>query len=221
MILAAGRGERMRPLTDSTPKCLLPVRGRPLITHLIEQLRRAGFVEIVINVSHLGAMVERALGDGSALGVGIAYSREPEALETAGGIAAALPLLGSEPFAAANGDVYSDFEFGRLRAAAQHLAPERPAHLVLVGNPAHHSAGDYCLRQGMLAMEGEPRLTFSGIGAYHPALFAPLAPPARYRLAALLREPIALGRVTGEQHRGLWHDVGTPQRLAELEHLLA
>ena len=221
MILAAGRGERMRPLTDLTPKCLVPVRGRPIVTYLIEQLRRAGFVEIVINVSHLGSIVESTLGDGSTLGVGIAYSREAEALETAGGIAAALPLLGAEPFAVANGDVFSDFEFARLRSAAQHLAPGRPAHLVLVRNPAHHSAGDYCLREGTLAMEGGPRLTFSGIGAYHPALFASIAPPGRCRLAALLRQPIALGQVSGEEYRGLWHDVGTPQRLAELEHLLA
>jgi MurNAc alpha-1-phosphate uridylyltransferase len=221
MILAAGRGERMRPRTDSIPKCLLPVRGRPLITYLIEQLRRGGFVEIVINVSHLGSMIESALGDGAALGVGIAYSREAEALETAGGIAAALPLLGSEPFAVANGDVYSDFEFARLRSAARRLAPERPAHLVLVSNPPHHSGGDYCLREGMLAIEGGPRLTFSGIGAYHPALFVPLAPLARHSLAALLRQPIALGQVSGEEHPGVWHDVGTPQRLVELERHLA
>jgi MurNAc alpha-1-phosphate uridylyltransferase len=211
----------MRPLTDSIPKCLLPVRGRPLITYLIGQLRRDGFGEIVINVSHLASIIESALGDGAALGVAITYSRETEALETAGGIAAALPLLGAEPFAVANGDVYSDFDFARLRSAARRLAPERPAHLVLVGNPAHHSGGDYCLRQGMLAMEGGPRLTFSGIGAYHPALFAPLAPRARYPIAALLRQPIALGQVSGEEHPGLWHDVGTPQRLAELERRLA
>lgn len=221
MILAAGRGERMRPLTDSIPKCLLPVRGRPLITYLIEQLRRGGFVEIVINVSHLGTLIEAALGDGATLGVGIAYSREIEALETAGGIAAALPLLGDEPFAVANGDIYSDFEFARLRSVARRLAPERPAHLVLVGNPPHHPGGDYFLRQGMLATEGGSRLTFSGIGVYHPALFAALAPLARYPLVALLRQPITLGQVSGEQHLGLWHDVGTPQRLAELERHLA
>lgn len=220
MILAAGRGERMRPLTDSIPKCLLPVRGKPLIAYLIEQLRRGGFVEIVINVSHLRTLIEDELGNGAEFGVDIAYSREAEALETAGGIAAALPLLGDQPFVAANADVYSDFEFVRLRSSAIRLAPERPAHLVLVANPPHHFAGDYCLRHGMVATEGGPRLTFSGIGVYHPALFAPLAPLARYRLAALLRQPIALGQVSGEQHAGRWLDVGTPQRLAELERLL-
>jgi MurNAc alpha-1-phosphate uridylyltransferase len=221
MILAAGRGVRMRPLTDSIPKCLLPVRGRPLITYLIEQLRRGGFGEIVINVSHLGTLVESALGDGAAFGVRIAYSREAEPLETAGGIAAALPLLGSGAFAVANGDVYSDFEFARLRSVGCRLAPEQPAHLVLVGNPVHHPEGDYCLRHGMLALEGGSRLTFSGIGAYHPSLFGQIAPHARCQLAALLREPIARARVSGEEYAGMWQDVGTPQRLAELERHLA
>jgi MurNAc alpha-1-phosphate uridylyltransferase len=197
------------------------VGGKPLVTYLIERLRHAGFVEIVINVSYLGAMIESILGDGAAFGVDIAYSREAQALETAGGIAAALPLLGAEPFAVANGDVYSDFEFSKLRSAARRLAPERPAHLVLVANPPHHPAGDYCLHDGVLEAEGGARLTYSGIGAYHPSLFRSLAPSARCRLAALLLEPIAQGRVSGEQHAGLWHDVGTPQRLAELERLLA
>jgi MurNAc alpha-1-phosphate uridylyltransferase len=220
MILAAGRGVRMRPLTDSTPKPLLPVRGKPLIVHLIERLRRAGFVDIVINVAHLGAMIESVLGDGAALGVRIAYSREAEALETAGGIAAALPLLGESPFVVANGDIFSDFEFERLRTVAQALSEDTLAHLVLVENPPYHVSGDFCLREGMLAAEGVPRLTFSGIGAYHPALFSALAPGVRHGLAALLRGPIANGRVSGECHHGLWLDVGTPQRLAQLEHLL-
>ena len=221
MILAAGRGERMRPLTDAVPKCLLPVRGRPLVTYLIERLRQSGFGEIVINVSHLGTVIESALGDGTALGVRIAYSREREALETAGGIAAALPLLGSGPFAVANGDVYTDFDFARLRPAAQRLARERPAHLVLVGNPVHHPEGDYCLRQGVLASEGGSRLTFSGIGTYHPSLFEQIAPGARCQLAALLHRPITTGQVSGEEHAGLWRDIGTPQRLAELDRHLA
>ena len=221
MILAAGRGVRMRPLTDSTPKPLLSVCGKPLVVHLIEQLRRSGFDDIVINVSHLGAMIEGVLGDGAALGVRIAYSREAVALETAGGIAGALPLLGDGPFVVANGDIYSDFEFGRLRTVAETFSNGTLAHLVLVGNPPHHAAGDFCLREGMLAAEGSPRLTFSGIGAYHPALFSAMAPGAHHALAALLREPIASGRVSGEHYRGWWLDVGTPERLAQLEHHLA
>jgi MurNAc alpha-1-phosphate uridylyltransferase len=221
MILAAGRGVRMRPLTDFTPKPLLPVCGKPLVVHLIERLQRSGFADLVINVSHLGAMIESALGDGAALGVRIVYSREAEALETAGGIARALPLLGDGPFVAANGDIYSDFEFGRLRAAAEKLSTGTLAHLVLVDNPPHHAAGDFCLREGMLVAEGSPRLTFSGIGAYHPALFSAVAPGARHALAALLQAPIASGRVSGEHHRGLWLDVGTPERLAQLEYRLA
>jgi MurNAc alpha-1-phosphate uridylyltransferase len=207
----------MRPLTDTTPKPLLPVCGRPLIAHLIERLRRAGFDDIVINVSHLGATIERALGDGAALGVRIAYSREREALETAGGIAAALPLLGKRPFVAVNGDIYTEYEFERLHQFAEKLATGTLAHLVLAANPPHHPAGDFCLRHGVLALEGEPRLTFCGIGAYHPELFSPLAPGVRHSLAALLREAISRGQIGGEQYYGLWLDVGTPQRLDELE----
>jgi len=221
MILAAGRGVRMRPLTNTTPKPLLPVCGRPLIAHLIDRLRGAGFDDIVINVSHLGAAIEGALGDGAALGVRIVYSREAEALETAGGIAAALPLLGDRPFVVANGDIYSEYEFERLRPIARQLARGSLAHLVLVANPPHHRAGDFCLRRGVLALEGEPRLTFSGIGVYRPELFSPLAPGARHSLAALLREPISRGEIGGEQYHGLWLDVGTPQRLAELDQHLA
>jgi MurNAc alpha-1-phosphate uridylyltransferase len=216
MILAAGRGVRMGPLTDSTPKPLLPVCGKPLIVHLIERLRHYGFDHLVINVSHLGALIEGALGNGATLGVSIAYSREARALETAGGIATALPLLGEGPFVVANGDIYSDFDFGRLRAAACGLSTARPAHLVLVDNPSHHPAGDFSLVAGRLAQEG-PRLTFSGIGAYHPALFSPVAPGRAYPLAQLLRQPVGQGRVSGERHDGLWMDIGTPERLADLE----
>jgi MurNAc alpha-1-phosphate uridylyltransferase len=221
MILAAGRGVRMRPLTDSIPKPLLPVCGRPLVVHLIGQLRRAGFEDIVINVAHLGALIERALGDGTALGVRVTYSREAVALETAGGIAAALPLLGEGPFVVANGDIYSDFAFERLIPVGRTLSHGHPAHLVLVRNPPHHAAGDFCLRDGVVAADDSPRLTFAGIGAYHPALFATVAPGSRHALAPLLQELIARGRVTGERHEGLWHDVGTPERLAELERRLS
>src|SRR5262245_25263011 len=164
MILAAGRGERMRPLTDRLPKAMLEAGGRPLVARLIERLARAGFTELVINVSHLGETIERGLGDGAALGVRIAYSREASALETGGGIAYALPLLGDAPFVAANCDVYCDFDFGRLRAAGDALARGgAAAHLVLVDNPPHHPAGDFCLEGGRVSAAGHERLTFSGI----------------------------------------------------------
>jgi MurNAc alpha-1-phosphate uridylyltransferase len=222
MILAAGRGERMRPLTDSIPKPLLPVAGKPLILWLIEKLVVAGVSEIVINISHLGAMIESMLGDGRQYGARIAYSREPEALETAGGIALALPLLGSTPFLAVNGDVFTDFDFRHLAPAPVGLSStEFLAHLVLVDNPRHHPTGDFCLHQDRVAMEGGRRLTFSGIGIYHPALFAPVAPGSKHQLAALLREPMAHGRVSGEHHRGQWFDVGTPERLATLDRMLS
>jgi MurNAc alpha-1-phosphate uridylyltransferase len=221
MILAAGRGVRMRPLTDTTPKPLLPVGGRPLVVHLIERLRRAGFEDIVINVSHLGPLIESTLGDGAAFGVRIAYSREREALETAGGIAAALPLLGGRAFMAVNGDIYCEYEFESLREIGKKLSPDRLAHLVLTANPPHHPGGDFCLRDGVVALDGEPRLTFCGIGVYHPRLFSDIAPGERHSLAALLREPMGRGAIGGEQYSGLWLDIGTPERLARLEQHLA
>ena len=221
MILAAGRGERLRPLTDRVPKGLLRAAGRPLIAHLIERLARPGFTELVVNVSHLGHLIEQELGDGSRYGVHISYSREEQALETGGGIAYALPLLGEAPFAVVNSDIYSDFEFGRLKSALAALARgERLAHLVLVDNPPHHPGGDFCLNGATAALAGGQRLTFSGIGAYSPALFASLQRGARCQLAALLAPAMANGLVTGEHHRGLWMDIGTPQRLAELERAL-
>ena len=223
MILAAGRGERMRPLTDRVPKPLLPVAGRPLIAHLIERLARAGFTELVVNVSHLAEQVERELGDGSRHGARIAYSREAVALETAGGIAYALPLLGPGPFVVVNSDIYCDYDFSRLAApAAKFSADAAGAHLVLVDNPPHHPAGDFCLADGKLSADGPgPRLTFSGIGVYPPAFFAGVERGAKRQLAALLRPAMAEGHVSGEHHRGLWMDIGTPQRLAELERLLS
>jgi MurNAc alpha-1-phosphate uridylyltransferase len=222
MILAAGRGERMRPLTDHTPKALLEAGGRPLIVHLIERLADAGYAELVINVSHLAARIEQALGDGSRYGVRIAYSREEQALETGGGIARALPLLGPGPFAAVNSDIYCDYDFRGLAAAARAIEEGAlDAHLVMVDNPSHHPRGDFALRGGRLAPGGAARLTFSGIGAYSPALFRSVARGARCPLAALLTPAIALGRVGGERHAGLWMDVGTPQRLRELDRLLA
>jgi N-acetyl-alpha-D-muramate 1-phosphate uridylyltransferase len=222
MILAAGRGERMRPATDRVPKPLLPLAGKPLIVWLLERLVQAGITEIVVNVSHLGALIEDTLRDGAAFGAHIAYSREPEALETAGGIAAALPLLGETPFLAVNGDVYTDFDFARLRTPAGKLSDAGTlAHLVLVPNPSHHPAGDFALDDGFVDLNGTARLTFSGIGVYHPRLFVSVAQGAKHSLAALLREPMRARRVTGERYGGTWIDVGTPERLAQLERSLA
>jgi MurNAc alpha-1-phosphate uridylyltransferase len=214
MILAAGRGERMRPLTDATPKPLLVAGGKPLIAWLIERLAAAGWREIVINHAHLGARIEEALGDGAAWGVHIAYSREGEALETAGGIATALPLLGDAPFVAVNADIHCDFDFARLRDA---LRENADAHVVLVDNPAHHPAGDFTLDQGRVGNAASPRLTFAGIGVYRPRLFAGIAPGTRAPLAPLLRDAAERGALSGERHAGLWTDVGTPARLAELD----
>jgi len=215
MILAAGRGERMRPLTDHTPKPLLRINDRPLISFIIFSLRTAGFTELVINLAHLGEQIEAELADGATLGVRIAYSREAEALETAGGIANALALLGSEPFVVVNGDVCSDYDFSAVKRAAEGLsASGRLAHLVLVPNPPQHPRGDFALEGGHVRADGETRHTFSGIGAYHPALFAGIAPGAKARLADLLRPAMHQGRVSGELYRGMWQDIGTPERLA-------
>ncbi len=213
MVLAAGRGERLRPLTDTLPKPLLAVRGKPVIAWTLERLARAGITELVINHAHLGHKIEETLGDGRAFGVAIRYSPETEALETAGGIANALPLLGSEPFIVVNGDVYCDFDFVPLRRRGM---GERLAHLVLVPNPEHNAAGDFVLHGANVAMEGEPRYTFSGIALYRPELFSGVERGAKAKLAPLLTQAIRQGRVGGELHRGMWHDVGTPQRLAAL-----
>ncbi len=216
MILAAGRGERMRPLTDAVPKPLLPVGGNYLISWTILKLKQAGILDLVVNISHLAEQIEHALGDGAKFGVHIRYSFEREALETAGGIAWALPLLDEQPFLVVNSDVYSNYDFAGLRERAQTLTAQHPAHLVLVDNPDHHPQGDFALREGVVTTQGT-RLTFSGIGAYHPALFAGIARGEKARLAALLAQPIAGGRVSGEYFRGEWRDIGTPQRLAELD----
>jgi len=215
MILAAGRGERMRPLTDSCPKPLLPVAGKPLIVWHLERLAAAGFYRVVINHAHLGQQIEDALGDGSAWGLQIAYSPEPPgALETAGGIVKALPLLGAEPFLVVNGDVFCDWDFARAPAL---LADGDLAHLVLVPNPPQHPAGDFALGNGRVAADGVERLTFSGLGIYRPALFAGLEPGQPAKLAPLLRQAMAEGRVGGECHGGRWEDVGTPARLQALD----
>lgn len=229
MILAAGRGERMRPLTDHTPKPLLKAGGKALIVWHIENLVRAGIDEIVINHAHLGAQIEAALGDGSRFGAHIRYSSEGEALETAGGIAYALPLLGEAPFAVINGDIYCDYDLARLKARAAALKDNGDAaHLVLVSNPPQHPNGDFGLansrvtdpRSSVLSPQSST-LTFSGIGLYRPTLFADIPRGAKAPLAPLLRAQIALGKVSGEHHQGLWVDVGTPQRLAELDSQLS
>ena len=211
MILAAGRGERMRPLTDHTPKPLLRVGDESLIEHGIRRLQAAGYRELVINLGHLGRQIETALGDGSRLGVRIRYSPEPPgALETAGGIREALEWLGTEPFLVVNADLWCDHP---LTPPA--LADATLAHLVLVENPAHNADGDFGLDAGRVTLAPGPRYTFSGIGWYRPELFAEL-PRGRRPLAPLLREAVAGRRVTGELHRGVWIDVGTPERLREL-----
>ncbi|MGK2951160.1 MAG: N-acetylmuramate alpha-1-phosphate uridylyltransferase MurU [Thiobacillus sp.] len=237
MILAAGRGERMRPLTDHTPKPLLAAGGKPLIVWHVERLRAAGYTHIVINHAHLGEQIEAALGNGAAFGVSIDYSREVSALETAGGIATALPLIENEVFTVVNGDIYCEYDFSRLAEPTARLADGHDqAHLVLVDNPPHHPQGDFVLDAGRVtatpltpyvlgtsgAKDGIPcgqpsRLTFSGIGVYHRALFARTLPGEKAPLAPLLRLAIDAGRVSGEHYAGRWEDVGTPARLNALD----
>jgi len=217
MILAAGRGERMRPLTDHTPKSMLQVGGKPLIFRHLEKLADAGFGLVVINHAHLGQQIESAVGDGGRWNLTIQFSAEVHALETAGGIRNALPLLREQVFAVVNADVYSDYDYARLAGAIRQMQAATLAHLVLVDNPPHHPAGDFSLEGDLVRTGTKDRLTFSGIGAYRAALFAPVAPGARFPLAPLLREQLTLGRITGEHFRGEWDDIGTPQRLADLQ----
>ena len=215
MILAAGRGERMRPLTDHTPKPLLKASGKALIVWHIENLAKAGFKEIVINHAHLGAQIEAYLKDGSAWGVQIQYSPETVALETAGGIANALPLLGSAPFLVVNGDIFTDIDFADLRMATPNLA-----HLVMVDNPPQHPNGDFTLHDGKLSEKGEPKLTFSGVGVYQPALFKEVARGQPAKLAPLLKATMVQGLVTAQHHQGEWHDIGTLERLHQIDRCL-
>ncbi len=208
MILAAGRGERLRPLTDNTPKPLLEVAGQPLIYYHLERLSEAGFRNIVISLGHLGGPLKETVGDGSKWAVKIQYSQEPEnALETGGGINQALPLLGSAPFAVVNGDIYCDYSFDRLRSIKCDYA-----HLVLVPVPDWLNKGDFALRSGRIHNEGDPAYTFSGIGVYHPRFFAN-SPGGRWSVVPLLKETVQNQLVTGELFNGNWHDAGTPERL--------
>lgn len=213
MILAAGRGERMRPLTDHTPKPLLLAGGKPIIEHTIKQLVAAGFTDIVINHAHLGLQLEQRLGNGSRFDARIHYSAEGEhALETAGGIINALPLLGEQVFLVVNGDIATDFAFADLLKQPVDLA-----HLVLVDNPAHHPEGDFGLNHNGLVITGNAEhFTFSGIGLYHPKLFSKqTVTPAK--LGPLLRQAIAQGRVSGQKTDRFWMDIGTPERLQQLD----
>lgn len=216
MILAAGRGERMRPLTDHTPKPLLMVGGKPLIVWHIERLAAAGITELVINHAHLGQQIEDALGDGRQWQVHIQYSAEVTALETAGGIAYALPLLGEQPFVVVNGDVFTDIDYASLA-----LPTGKLAHLVMVDNPPQHAAGDFALDNGLVLESTADRLTFSGVGVYHPSLFDSVQPGQAAKLAPLLKAAMQQQRVTGQHHHGLWHDIGTPERLEQLDHWLS
>ena len=217
MLLAAGRGERMRPLTDHTPKPMLQAGGKPLIVWHIERLAAAGMQQLVINHAHLGEQIEAALGDGSQFGVHICYSPENPALEAAGGIAQALPLLGEEPFAVINADIYCEYDLACLARHATALqARGDAAHLVLVDNPAQHPVGDFSLSKERVT-DSSPKLTFSGIGVYQPAIFFSISRGSRAQLAPLLRAQIALGKVSGEHYCGRWVDVGTPQRLQQLD----
>ncbi|WP_306523944.1 N-acetylmuramate alpha-1-phosphate uridylyltransferase MurU [Rheinheimera sp.] len=213
MILAAGRGERMRPLTDHLPKPLLPVAGKPLIVHHIEALARAGIIDIVINHAWLGALIEQQLGDGSQFGVRLHYSAEGETgLETAGGIKKALPLLGAEPFLVVNGDVLTDFNFAALTKV---LPAQLLAHLVLVPNPPQHPQGDFGFdfATAKVTSQGTEQFTFSGIGLYRPEFFADV-PDGKQKLAPFLRQAMAQSQVSGDIYRGFWADIGTPERLA-------
>ena len=241
MILAAGRGERMRPLTDHTPKPLLKVGGKPLIVWHLERLAKAGFKDIVINHAHLGEQIEQALGDGAQWGLSIQYSPEKVALETAGGIANAMHLLTenstkNEPFLVVNGDIFTEVDFKStkigfkntvlqpsIHAGAGHTL--KLAHLVLVDNPPQHPNGDFAIEfksqsDGMLKNDGTKMLTFSGVGVYHPDLFVDVVKGQAAKLAPLLRKAIDNNAATAQYYQGIWHDIGTPERLKNLDESL-
>jgi len=223
LILAAGRGERLRPLTDTLPKPLLRAGGRPLIEWQVERLAAGGFRELVVNHAHLGAKIEAALGDGARFGVRIRYSRESPALETAGGVAHALPLLGEAPFVVVSGDIHTDFDFATLapRIAAIGRDPGSCiAHFVLVDNPPWHPSGDMGLADGRVRLEG-PRLTYGNIAVYHPQPFRELAPGSRSKLFPWMYGFVARGLVSGERYAGAWDNVGTAEQLAALDRRLS
>jgi MurNAc alpha-1-phosphate uridylyltransferase len=218
MILAAGRGERLRPLTERLPKALVAVAGRPLIAWQLERLARAGFREVVVNVSWLGKAIEARLGDGREFGLAVTYSHEAEPLESAGGIAQARALLGTAPFALVNADIWCDYDLACLRRRT--LGGDL-AHLVLTANPPHHPRGDFTLQGDRAGNAPSPRYTYTGISLIDPALVAPVAAGAKAPIAPLLRAAADAGRLSGELHAGVWRDAGTAERLAELETLVA
>jgi MurNAc alpha-1-phosphate uridylyltransferase len=223
LILAAGRGERMRPLTDTLPKPLLAAGGRALIEWQVERLAAAGFRDLVVNHSHLGSMIEAAMGDGSRLGVRIRYSHEPQALETAGGVAQALPMLGEEPFVVVSGDIHTAFDYATLAAPIEAIARDpgrRIAHFVLVDNPPFHAEGDMGLASGLVTRSG-PKLTYGNIGVFHPQPFREIAPGTRLKLFPWAYQFVEAGRVSGEHFHGAWDNVGTPEQLAALDRRLS
>lgn len=227
MILAAGRGERMRPLTDTIPKPLLQAGGKALIEYHLENLARAGFTDIVINHAYLGEIIESTLGNGERYGVNISFSHEPLVLETAGGIANAMPLLTNQseqqPFLVINGDVYCELDFTFLLSVFRRMQAKSAsylAHLVLVDNPTHHPEGDFALDRNQIKLAGNKKLTFSGIGIYQPKLFSNVEQNIATKLAPLLRQAINEGKVSGEYFSDIWIDVGTVERLDHLNRLL-
>ena len=224
LILAAGRGERMRPLTDTTPKPLLAAGGKALIDWQVERLVQGGFRELVINHSHLGAQIEAAIGDGGRFGARIRYSHEPVALETAGGVAHALHLLGDAPFVVVSGDIHTDFDYGSLQARAADIASGTEglvAHFVMVDNPSWHVRGDDMgLREGRV-VRGAERLTYGNIGVFHPRIFASLDPGAPLKMFPWAYDFVDRGQVSGEHFRGAWDNIGTPEQLAALDRRLS
>jgi MurNAc alpha-1-phosphate uridylyltransferase len=223
MILAAGRGERMRPLSDAMPKPLLEVGGKPLIVWQLERLVAAGCTEVVVNLAHHGEMIAATLGNGSRFGAKVRYSREPEALEVAGGIATALPLLGDDLLLVVSSDVYTEYDYALLgaRAAAMRANTAPPhLHLVMVPNPPYHPGGDFALADGMLSLDGPLRLTFGNVALYRKVLFQDLPRGEKRALLPLYREWIGRGWASGEPYTGTWANVGTPDELAQLDRLL-
>ncbi len=213
MILAAGRGERMRPLTDHIPKPLLEVAGKPLIIWHLEKLAKANFEEVIINHAHLGGMIEAYVGDGSRWNLKVTYSREGSPLETAGGIKKALPLIGDQPFLVVNADIYTDFNFATIK---NRNLNDCKGHLVMVKNPKQHPDGDFFLQNNQIEREGKERLTFSGIAVYQPKIFEDINLEPVAKLAPILKKLIDAECISGEAYQGLWFDIGTPERLNEV-----